>query len=36
LREAALDRARNHYNWEKVTDRYEAILDQLTTGKVVA
>ena len=33
LRAAALERARNHYNWEKVADRYEAILDQLTTVK---
>ena len=35
MRRAALERARDSYSWEKVTDRYEAILDQLTTGKVV-
>jgi N-acetylglucosaminyldiphosphoundecaprenol N-acetyl-beta-D-mannosaminyltransferase len=33
MRKAALERARDSYSWEKVTDRYEAILDQLTTRK---
>jgi glycosyltransferase involved in cell wall biosynthesis len=35
MRKAALERARDTYSWEKVTDRYEAILDQLTKGKTV-
>ena len=34
LREAALDRARNHYNWERVTDEYEKILERLSPKKV--
>ncbi len=34
MRKAALERARDTYSWEKVTDRYEAILDQLTKGKM--
>jgi len=35
MRKAALERATASYNWEKVTDRYEAILDQLTKGKAL-
>ena len=35
MRKAALERAGDSYSWEKVTDRYEAILDQLTKGKVL-
>ncbi|NCY22561.1 WecB/TagA/CpsF family glycosyltransferase [bacterium] len=33
LRTAALERARNHYNWEKVTDEYEKILETLSPKK---
>ena len=33
LRTAALERARNHYNWEKVTDEYEKILEKLSPKK---
>jgi len=33
LRAAALERARNHYNWEKVTDEYEKILETLSPKK---
>jgi len=33
LRKAALERARESYSWEKVTDRYEEILNQLVTVK---
>jgi len=34
LRAASLERARNHYNWEKVTDEYEKILEKLSPPKV--
>jgi len=33
LQKAALERAKECYNWEKVTDRYEEILNQLVTVK---
>jgi len=33
LRKAALERARESYSWEKVTDRYEEILNQMVTVK---
>jgi glycosyltransferase involved in cell wall biosynthesis len=33
LREAALERAKESYSWEKVADRYEEILNQLVTVK---
>ena len=33
LRKAALERAKESYSWEKVTDRYEEILNQLVTVK---
>ena len=33
LRKAVLERAKESYNWEKVTDRYEEILNQLVTVK---
>lgn len=33
LRKAAMERARESYSWEKVTDRYEEILNQLVTVK---
>jgi glycosyltransferase involved in cell wall biosynthesis len=34
LREAALERARENYNWEKVTDEYERILEKLSPKKI--
>ena len=34
LKAAALERARIHYNWEKVTDEYEKILERLSPKKV--
>ena len=34
LREAALERARVNYNWEKVTDEYEKILEKLSPKKI--
>ena len=33
LRKAALERAKESYNWEEVADRYEEILNQLVTAK---
>jgi glycosyltransferase involved in cell wall biosynthesis len=30
LRKAARERAEKNYSWEKVTDRYEEILKELT------
>ena len=33
LRKAALERAKESYNWEKVTDRYEEILSTLVSAK---
>jgi len=33
MRKAAVERARDSYNWEKVADEYEKILGSLTQAK---
>jgi len=34
LKEAAFERARRHYNWVKVTDEYEKLLERLSPSRV--